>query len=66
MANKGDGIALHRLPRATLQKGYTTGGTLGHGFKIVLAVADRLHLLTGPQGTTVVIDMGREPPPLAW
>lgn len=66
VADQGRGIALHRLPRATLEKGYTTGGTLGHGFKMVLILADRVYLRTGPQGTTVVIEMGREPLPLAW
>lgn len=58
----GSGIAVDRLPRATLQRGYTTAGTLGHGFKMMLQTADRVWLLTGTTGTTVVIEQEEHPP----
>ena len=64
--DRGRGIDLHSLPRATLERGYTTANTLGHGFFMVLTCADRVHLLTGPAGTTVVIEQFHEPPQPAW
>jgi PAS domain S-box-containing protein len=59
--DQGTGIASHHLHRATLEKGYTTAGTLGHGFPLMLKTADRVWLYTGPSGTTVVIEQDREP-----
>jgi anti-sigma regulatory factor (Ser/Thr protein kinase) len=60
--DRGSGIAVDRLPRATLQRGYTTAGTLGHGFKMMLQTASRVWLLTGPSGTTVVLGQDRDAP----
>lgn len=57
--DQGAGIAWENLPHATLKKGYTTAGTLGHGMKIMLQTADRLFLLTGSVGTTIVLEMDR-------
>lgn len=62
----GGGIAVDQLPRATLQRGFTTAGTFGHGFKMLLQTADRLWLLTGPTGTTVVLEIDRIPPKSQW
>jgi anti-sigma regulatory factor (Ser/Thr protein kinase) len=62
----GHGIEVSRLPDATLRRGYTTAGTLGHGFKMMLQTSDRLWLLTGPTGTTVVLEQGREAPLPNW
>lgn len=62
----GHGITLENLPRATLARGFTTAGTLGHGLKLMLQTADRLWLLTGPTGTTVVLEQDRQPPEPAW
>jgi anti-sigma regulatory factor (Ser/Thr protein kinase) len=59
ICDRGAGIDLHHLPKAALQPGYTTAGTLGQGFKMMLAAIDRLYLLTGQQGTTVVLEQGR-------
>ena len=39
--DQGAGISLENLPHATLKKGYTTAGTLGHGMKMMLQTADR-------------------------
>jgi CheY-like chemotaxis protein/anti-sigma regulatory factor (Ser/Thr protein kinase) len=64
--DEGMGISEGSLHRATLEKGYTTAGTLGHGFWIMLKTADRIFLLTGPTGTTVVLEQGRVPPLPSW
>ncbi len=62
----GSGITMENLPRATLSRGFTTAGTLGHGLKLMLQTTDRLWLLTGPTGTTVVLEQDRTPPPPLW
>ena len=62
----GSGITMENLPRATLARGFTTAGTLGHGLKLMLQTTDRLWLLTGPTGTTVVLEQDRTPPPPLW
>lgn len=58
--DRGAGITLERLPRATLLKGYTTAGTLGFGMKMMLSLVDRVYLLTGSGGTTVVLEQSRD------
>ena len=62
----GTGITLENLPRATLEKGHSTAGSLGQGFWMMLKTADRIWLLTGKAGTTVVIEQDRTPPEPAW
>jgi PAS domain S-box-containing protein len=64
--DQGPGLEMSRLPKATLDRGFTTAATLGHGFKMVLATADRVWLLTGPTGTTVVIQHFRTEPMPRW
>ncbi len=64
--DQGQGINVEHLPRATLEKGYTTAGTLGHGMKIILQMSDRIYLLTGASGTTVVIEQDQAVPLPAW
>jgi anti-sigma regulatory factor (Ser/Thr protein kinase) len=39
--DKGKGITLESLPQATLERGHSTVGTLGHGFWLMLQTADR-------------------------
>ncbi len=60
--DQGEGISVENLPHATLQRGYSTKATLGHGMKIILQTASCLWLLTGPTGTTVVIEQDCSPP----
>ncbi len=60
--DQGQGIDLSDLPQATLERGFTTAGTMGHGFYIILKTVDRIYLLTGPQGTTVVLEQERTAP----
>lgn len=62
----GGGIAMERLPRATLERGFTTAGSFGHGFWMILKTVDRVWLLTGPRGTTVVMEQEPTPPEPAW
>ncbi len=64
--DRGKGIAVHALHRATLERGYTTAGSLGHGFWLMLKTADRIWLLTGSAGTTVAIEQDRVPPEPQW
>ena len=64
--DNGAGIAMENLPRATLSRGFSTKATLGHGLKMMLETADRLYLLTGPTGTTVVLEQQRDKPLPAW
>jgi len=65
--DEGKGIDLDRLPRATLETGFTTGGGgIGHGFFLMLSLADRVYLLTGPEGTTVVLEKARASQEPAW
>ena len=59
--DEGEGIAVENLPRATLKRGYSTKATLGHGMKMILQTAGCLWLLTGPTGTTVVLEQGLQP-----
>jgi GAF domain-containing protein len=54
--DRGEGISVENLPRATLKRGYSTKSTLGHGMKMILQTAGCLWLLTGPTGTTVVLE----------
>ena len=62
----GRGIDVGNLPRAALSKGYTTAGSLGHGMKMMLESTDRLWLLTGAEGTIVVMEQDRLTPKPEW
>jgi PAS domain S-box-containing protein len=64
--DRGKGIAMDQLHRATLERGFTTTGTLGHGFWMMLKAVDRIWLLTGASGTTVVLEQDRDPAPTTW
>jgi PAS domain S-box-containing protein len=66
IVDRGAGIAMDRLHRATLERGYTTAGTMGHGFWMMLKTCDRVWLLTGASGTTMVLEQDRIPPEPAW
>lgn len=66
ITDKGPGISLEDLPNATLKKGFTTAGTLGHGMKMMLQTADRVFLLTNSAGTRIVIEQERVAPLPHW
>jgi PAS domain S-box-containing protein len=62
----GRGIAEESLHRATLERGFTTAGTLGHGFWMILRTVDKVYLQTGDGGTIVVLEQGRESAEMDW
>lgn len=66
VVDSGKGIDAERLPRATLERGYTTAGTLGLGMKLMLDTVDRVSLMTGSGGTTLVLEKCREESPPQW
>jgi PAS domain S-box-containing protein len=66
VADQGAGIAFDSLHEATLRRGFTTAGTFGHGFWMMLNTVDRIWLLTGPSGTVVVLEQDRVKPDTFW
>ncbi len=60
--DQGRGITVENLPKAALARGYSTKETLGHGMKMILQTVQRQWLLTGPKGTTVVLEQTPAPP----
>ena len=57
----GPGIDFRMLPRATLQRGFSTAASLGMGFTIMLQVCERVLLSTRPGRTSVVLEFGERP-----
>lgn len=55
ITDHGTGISLSQLPRATLELGFSTKDSLGHGFWLMLRSADSVFLLTADTGTTLVL-----------
>lgn len=60
----GPGIAEDLIHRA-VERHWTTGG-FGQGFWLMLKTCDRVYLLTGPNGTTVVLEQEHQEPKPAW
>jgi anti-sigma regulatory factor (Ser/Thr protein kinase) len=60
--DEGPGIDFRTLPRATLQRGFSTASSLGMGFTIMLQVCERVLLSTHPGRTTVVLEFTRSRP----
>ncbi|MDI6815863.1 MAG: PAS domain S-box protein [Actinomycetota bacterium] len=56
VVDSGPGINFAMLPRSVLMLGFSTKGTLGFGFTIMLEFADHLYLATGPAGTTIILE----------
>jgi K+-sensing histidine kinase KdpD len=57
VSDKGPGISALRLPDVALTDHYSTAGTLGMGYKIMIAFSDRVYLASEPGGTTVAVEM---------
>lgn len=57
----GPGIGAMQLPDVALTRGYTTAGTLGMGYKVMISFADRVYLATDEQGTTVALELALSP-----
>lgn len=55
--DRGTGIPLDKMPIATLKRGYSSAGSAGQGWFMILSFSDSVHLLTGGEGTTVVMEM---------
>lgn len=66
ISDQGKGIAVGTLHRATLERGFTTAASFGHGFWMMLKTVDRVWLLTRATGTTVVIEQDRVAPEPQW
>jgi anti-sigma regulatory factor (Ser/Thr protein kinase) len=66
ITDHGTGISVENLPKATIERGFSTAGTMGHGFWLMLKTCDTVWLLTGPDGTTVVLQQHPEPPSPEW
>jgi len=57
VSDSGPGIGTMSLPDVALTRGYSTVGTLGMGYKLMIKFADRVYLATDSEGTTVAIEM---------
>jgi len=57
ISDSGPGIGAMELPDVALTRNYSTAGTLGMGYKLMIYFADRVYLATGPDGTAVAIEM---------
>ena len=66
IVDHGKGISMTSLPQATLERGYSSGGSLGHGFWLMLKLTDCLFLLTGAQGTTLVLEQNKQALEAPW
>ncbi len=45
------------LPDVALTRNYSTAGTLGMGYNLMIRFSDRVYLATGPEVTIVAIEM---------
>lgn len=64
--DSGQGIEESTLHRAVLERGYSSTGSLGHGFSMLLQTCDRVYLLTSAAGTTVVLEQEKNPLDPVW
>ncbi|MBI3911572.1 MAG: response regulator [Armatimonadetes bacterium] len=62
VTDHGKGIHTEDLPRAVLQPGFSTIASLGMGYTLMLALADRVWLATGELGTVVRLVKFISPP----
>ena len=57
VSDSGPGIGAMALPDVALTRHYSTVGTLGMGYKLIIHFADKVCLATGSEGTMVAIEM---------
>lgn len=62
VTDHGPGIDFSHLPKATLQAGYSSAGTLGLGFDLMLRRCERVLLSAEPGHTTVVLEVRTDSP----
>lgn len=61
VTDRGRGIESLILPKVVLKRGFSTKPSLGLGYSIMLELADRVLLSTGPTGTRVLLFKDRAP-----
>ncbi|MGQ9454357.1 MAG: PAS domain S-box protein [Armatimonadota bacterium] len=64
VSDSGPGMDSLALPKIAFMKGFSTVKSLGMGYANILACADKVYLSTGPDGTTVVIEVFKQSKPL--
>lgn len=57
VTDRGSGIDGLNLPDVALTMGYSTAGTGGMGYNMIIASSDKVYLATGPEGTTVAMQI---------
>lgn len=57
ISDNGSGIEALTLPSVALTKGFSTAGTLGMGYKLMIKLADKVYLATDSTGTSVAVEM---------
>ncbi|OWA36622.1 hypothetical protein B9G55_00630 [Saccharibacillus sp. O16] len=59
--DEGSGIALHELPKTFVASGYSSKRSLGRGFSVMYASANRIFVYTDSKGTQLLLEFeGRE------
>ncbi len=58
--DKGKGIRLQDIPRATLIKGYSTSSTLGQGFHLMTTYTDQLYIKSDGSGTIIILEFNKK------
>ncbi|HEY3269165.1 MAG TPA: cache domain-containing protein [Armatimonadota bacterium] len=61
VSDHGAGIPTDELPVSLLQPGYSTKVSMGLGYTLMLELADRVWLSTGPDGTILQLEKWIEP-----
>ncbi|MGQ9697358.1 MAG: PAS domain S-box protein [Armatimonadota bacterium] len=56
ISDRGKGIRAEDLPATILLPGFSTKVSLGMGYTMMLSLADRVWLATGPEGTVVQVE----------
>lgn len=56
VSDKGPGIPALALPEVALRRGFSTTGTLGMGYKIMIQLMDKVYLATDESGTVVGLE----------
>jgi PAS domain S-box-containing protein len=57
VADNGPGIEAATMPDVALTPGFSTVGTLGMGYKVILSFADKVYLATSSDGTILAFEM---------
>lgn len=60
--DEGPGIQPRDLPQVLFQAGFSTKVSLGMGYSLMLELADRIWLATGPEGTHIRLEKLTAPP----